>query len=145
MKFALTAALVASAQVAMASDKQYISGEVKTTAEYLYGRFVTRMAVPRQLGTNGSFYTFWPGPNWSDDAWNEIDIEIVPSLGDVAYSTNPIYGNGNNQGHSEDKEYLTSPDYENFHEYRFDWTPDYINYYLDGVLVRNVPSTHRSV
>ena len=31
-------------------------------------------------GTVGSFFTFWDGPNWTQEGWNEIDVELVPSI-----------------------------------------------------------------
>jgi len=31
-------------------------------------------------GTVASFFTYWDGPNWEVGGWNEIDVEIVPSM-----------------------------------------------------------------
>ena len=76
----------------------YLSGEIKTTEQFQYGRFVTRMKSENREGTVASFFTYWDGPNWSVGQWNEIDVEIVPSvqksLGKSPFSTNLIYGSG---------------------------------------------------
>ena len=45
-------------------------------------------------GTVSSFFTYWNGPNWSYNWWNEIDMEIVPSSTTNGFSRNLIYGNG---------------------------------------------------
>ena len=51
-----------------------------------------------KMGTVQSFFTYWNGPNWQYVEWNEIDVEVAPSMtlfgGYVPFSTNIIYGNG---------------------------------------------------
>merc|ERR1712147_325747 len=95
MQFKSVLALVAiSGQQAMAN---YYSGEVKTNETYLYGKFRTSMKAGNHNGTVASFFTYWDGPNWSVGEWNEIDVEIVPSVqgwGQSPFSTNIIYGGG---------------------------------------------------
>jgi endo-1,3-1,4-beta-glycanase ExoK len=81
------------------SANDFISGEVKTTETFQYGKFITRMKAGNHNGTVASFFTYWNGPNWSDGQWNEIDVEIVPSemIKHVEpFSTNIIYGSGTN-------------------------------------------------
>jgi len=85
------------AQQIFAND--FISGEVKTKETFQYGKFITRMKCGNHYGTVASFFTYWNGPNWSDGQWNEIDVEIVPSVqnkGTSPFSTNLIYGSGTN-------------------------------------------------
>lgn len=79
-------ALAALATMAAA----YRSGEVKTYETFTYGRFTTRMQAGGQNGTVSSFFTYWNGPNWSQQGWNEIDVEVVPSIGGNPFSTNII-------------------------------------------------------
>ena len=62
------------------ASTDYISGEIKTKKAYTYGKFITRMQAPAMYGTVSSFFTYWNGPNWYDGGWNEIDVEIVPSM-----------------------------------------------------------------
>lgn len=48
-------------------------------------------------GTVSSFYTYWDGPNWYEAGWNEIDIEVVPTMTENGFSTNLIYGDGHSK------------------------------------------------
>ena len=91
--------LVASALIARSQAYDFVSGEVKTWETFTYGTFETRMKCGNHNGTVASFFTFWDGPNWSDGQWNEIDIEIVPSVQSQhkePFSTNLIFGSGTN-------------------------------------------------
>ena len=63
-------------------EANYKSGEVKTNEKFTYGRFSVRFQGPDKKGTVGSFFTYWDGPNWSQQGWNEIDVEVVPSMQD---------------------------------------------------------------
>ena len=71
---------MAVALAGFASAYDYHSGEVKTQETFTYGRFTTRMQGSGKMGTVGAFFTFWGGPNWSMEGWNEIDVELVPSM-----------------------------------------------------------------
>ena len=81
-------ALMALAGVASAN---YRSGEVKTNETFTYGRFSTRIQGSGKPGTVGSFFTYWNGPNWTQEGWNEIDVEIVPSIYGNPMSMNIIW------------------------------------------------------
>ena len=76
-----------------AQTKAYKSGEVKTREKFTYGKFVARIMCHNKPGTVTSFFTFWDGPDWSIEGWNEIDIELVPSITDNPFSTNIISEN----------------------------------------------------
>ena len=52
------------------------------------------MKAPDRKGTVASFFTFWDGPNFDAKEWNELDMEIVPSVEDNPVSMNIIYGDG---------------------------------------------------
>ena len=139
------ALLIASA---MAADN--ISGEIKTLKTYTYGKFITRMQAPDANGTVSSFFTFWDGPEWYDGGWNEIDVEIVPSMKLHAtgypevFSTNILYGNGSNS-HTEDHTYVSLADPTDMHTYEIEWTPEHIKWSLDGITVRTVDAGTESV
>ena len=89
-KFA--SALMMLASCASANYTKYWSGEVKTKETFTYGRFSTRMRGCGKPGTVGSFFTFWDGPEKEREVgWNEIDVEIVPSVYDNPMSMNIIW------------------------------------------------------
>ena len=87
MQSVLTTAL-AFAGLASAN---YRSGEVKTKEKFTYGRFTVRIQGSGKKGTVGSFFTYWNGPGWSQQGWNEIDVELVPSVENNPFSTNIIW------------------------------------------------------
>ena len=66
---------------------------MKTKEKFTYGKFVARILCNNKPGTVTSFFTFWDGPDWSIEGWNEIDVEIVPSITDNPLSTNIISEN----------------------------------------------------
>ena len=68
--------------LASLAQANYISGEVTSAEAFTYGRFSIRMQGSDAKGTVGSFFTYWKGPDWSQAGWNEIDVELVPSMED---------------------------------------------------------------
>lgn len=62
------------------ANANFRSGSVSSFEKFTYGKFVTRMKAPNKLGTVSSFFTYWDGPNFTPSEWNELDIEIVPSV-----------------------------------------------------------------
>ena len=124
-KFA--AAVVALAGVAQAN---YLSGEVRSQEWFTYGKFVVKMQNPGKMGTVQSFFTYtaqdWP------HGWNEIDVEVVPSVTENPFSMNIIWKDG-----AQDHNYATG-----FHPgsdwftYSVEWTPDYVSWYVNDKLVR---------
>ena len=61
------------------------------------------MKSENRHGSVASFFTYFGGPNWEVGNWNEIDIEIVPSMqmhGTSPFSTNLIYGGGSGSGYN---------------------------------------------
>lgn len=92
-------------------------------------------------GTVASFFTYWDGPNWEVGGWNEIDVEIVPSMKShytSPFSTNLIYGGGSGSGYNIQEQIYEnySQDFNAFHTYEIEWTPDYISWKVDGATVR---------
>ena len=62
------------------ANANYRSGSVSSYEKFTYGKFVTRMKTPDKMGTVSSFFTYWDGPHFTPSEWNELDIEIVPSV-----------------------------------------------------------------
>ena len=97
------------------------------------------MKAPDRKGTVSSFFTYWDGPNFSPAGWNELDIEIVPSVGDTPFSTNVIYGDGKAKQEEHDYAHHFDP-HDDWHVYEMEWTPEYISFALDGREVRHLDS-----
>ena len=120
----------AACLIAGAAQANYLSGEVRSQEWFQYGKFVAKMQNPGKMGTVQSFFTYtaqdWP------HGWNEIDVEIVPSVHDNPFSMNIIWRDGN-----QDHNYATGfhPDTD-WHTYTIEWTPDYVSWSVDGKLTR---------
>ena len=72
----------------------YQSGEVRTFESFKYGKFRAKIKAPNKKGTCTSFFTFFEGPKWAPEKWNEIDFDIVPTVEGTPISTNIIFGDG---------------------------------------------------
>ena len=134
MRFTLS--LLAVIGVAQAGFK---SGSVSTFEKFTYGKFIARMKAPNQKGTVSSFFTYWDGPGFFPGGWNELDVEIVPSVKEQPFSTNVIYGDGMLKQEVHDYAHGFDPKDE-WHVYEMEWTPDYISFTVDGFEVRHIDS-----
>ena len=122
-------ALLATAGLAEANWK---SGAVTGYEKFTYGKFIARMRAPNRMGTVSSFFTYWNGPNFYSEGWNELDIEIVPSIMDSPFSMNAIYGDGEKKNESHDYTHHFDP-LDDWHIYEMVWHPDFIAWSIDGV------------
>ena len=133
MKFAT--ALIAAFGVAEAT--RYKSGAVTGFEKFTYGKFIARIKAPNKKGTVSSFFTYWNGPDFFVGGWNELDVEIVPSVEQNPFSMNIIYGDGYTKRESHDYAHGFDPK-DDWHIYEMAWTPDYIAWSLDDREVRRV-------
>ena len=140
MKF--VAALIAVVGVAEAT--RFKSGAVTGYEKFTYGKFITRMKAPNKKGTVSSFFTYWNGPNFYPGGWNELDVEVVPSVSQNPFSMNIIYGDGTRKHESHD--YMRNFDPKSdWHIYEMAWTPEYIAWSVDNKEVRRVTSSDAAV
>ena len=127
--------MIAFASVAEAM--RYKSGAVTGFEKFTYGKFITRMKAPNKKGTVSSFFTYWNGPDFYPGGWNELDVEIVPSVSENPFSMNVIYGDG--RAKHETHEYARSFDpKDEWHIYEMAWTPDFVSWSVDNKEVRRV-------
>ena len=116
-------------------DDQYISGEVRSFESFKYGKFRTKIKASNKKGTCTSFFTFFEGPKWSPEKWNEIDFDIVPSVEGTPVSTNIIFGD--NVARHERHLYTSGLNpADQWHEYEIEWTPMGVKWAVDGTVVR---------
>ena len=125
------------------AEANYKSGAIASHETFTYGKFVAKMKNPNKKGTVASFYTFWDGPGFYPGGWNEIDINVVPSV-ENPVSLNTIYGNGHSK--LEDHSYQDFNLDDDWHIYEMEWTPNYISFAIDGREVRHLDGRdHQSV
>jgi hypothetical protein len=105
---------------------EYRGAEYRTKEAYLYGRFEVRMKSAHREGMLSSFFTYWDG---GDGIWNEIDIEVMGRYGDnIQFNTITPGQSYNHVGHYPMK---NSPHLD-YHVYAFEWTPQYVAWFVDG-------------
>ena len=105
---------------------QYNSGAELRTHEYFqYGRFETRLKTPQGEGFLSSFFTY--NDNYPATDWCEIDFEVLGRWADNV-DVNVIDENGS---HLRQHPLDFNP-HMDFHNYAFEWTPDYVAWFVDG-------------
>lgn len=104
------------------------SGVGTQRQDFLYGSFRSFMRTTAAKGTVAGMFVYHPE--------GEIDIELLSTLENQAYfALHPGLVNENGQASAlthgnADLDFDPSAD---FHEYRFDWFPDMVVFYVDGV------------
>lgn len=120
----------------MLSAKIYKGAEYRTKAAYTYGRFEVRLKSSYREGMLTSFFTY--NDNYPTTPWNEIDIEILGRYDDDI-QFNPITpGQINHVSHYRSPFNPAS----DFHTYAFEWTPQYVAWFVDGAEVHRQTGEH---
>jgi len=115
--------------------KTHASGEYRSLDTYKYGRYTTKFKASDTNGTISSFFTYTGASEGTQ--WDEIDIEILgrdPSKIQVNY-----WRNGKEHPLTLELGFDASLQ---MHTYSFIWTPEYIKWYVDFVLVHTVAENH---
>ena len=105
-------------------------------AEFAYGRIESRIRVTE--GEAGLWPAFWSlGTDIDVVGWpqtGEIDfMEYVSRLPNEIFGT--IHGPGYSGGQSFGNEYdFGEPVYNDYHTFTIEWQPDYMEWYVDGIL-----------
>ena len=117
---------------------EYFGGEVKSQASFGYGDYTVCMKPSKLSGTASAFFVY-TGPsdldeNGNPNPWDEIDIEFT------ALDTTRVQFNYFVDGVGEHEKWydLGFDAAEEFHEYGFRWTEDYIVWFVDGKPVYKV-------
>ncbi len=108
------------------------SAELYTSDSYSFGRFEARVQFAGGDGVVSSFF-LWKDLSEMDDVfWNELDLETV--WADCELKTNALYGlpeASHTDSSGTDGGWCTG-----FHTYAFEWTPDYVAWFVDGTELR---------
>ena len=108
--------------------------EYRTLESYLYGRFETRTKSSQGDGMLSSFFTF----DDPADPWGEIDIELL-GLYDHTVDLNTIT---TGQASHIRQHYIPFNPHLEFHDYGFEWTPEYVAWFIDGEEIFRQSGTH---
>jgi endo-1,3-1,4-beta-glycanase ExoK len=126
-----TLACVVATVLVPASAMGMASAELYRTQAYLYGRFDARIQFAPGDGVVSSFFLWKDGSDAANAYWNELDYEKVGA--DCHMQINNIYGNPKTQHQQTPSLSGTCTGY---HDYRFEWTPTYIAWVVDGKEIR---------
>jgi beta-glucanase (GH16 family) len=128
----LAAVLLAQANTAEA--KAYKGAEVYSLQSVLYGRMEMRMRMIRGSGLVSTFFTYKNGSETTGTAWEETDVEALGKNDAKSWQSNLITGNPRMT--SEQVYTATGSLADGYHTYAVEWTPDYVSWTFDGVMVR---------
>lgn len=116
--------------------KDYKGAEYRTKEAFIYGRFEARYKPPRGDGFLASFFTYHEITSTS--AWNEIDFEILGRYDHDVQVTSIGPGQKIRNSH----QWVPYNTHDDFHDYAFEWTPDYIAWFVDGQEVYRQDQAH---
>ena len=127
-----------------ATYDEYFGGEARSHEWYGYGDFEVRMKPAKKAGTASTFFTctgdYDTNLEGEKNPWDEIDIEFLGK--DTTQVQFNYYVNG--QGGHEYMYDLGFDASEEFHNYGFRWTEDYICWFVDGEPVYKVEASEES-
>jgi endo-1,3-1,4-beta-glycanase ExoK len=104
--------------------------ELYSTRPYFYGRFEARIRFAPGEGVVSSYF-LWKDGSDTAASWNELDYEKVN--GPCKLTTNIWSGKGTQSSQTNTTAFDVCADY---HTYSFEWTPDYIAWFIDGTQIR---------
>ena len=129
------------------SGSDYTSSKILTKGlkEQAYGRFEARIQLPTGQGMWPAFWLL--GANCGDGT---ADTEVWPNCGEIDIMEyrgqeptvvhGSVHGPGYAGGNAITKTYALENDRfdTGFHVFGIEWTPEYINYYVDDVLYNQI-------
>jgi len=117
----------------------YPSGFIYTKEHFTYGSYSARMKISGAPGAVASFFTCSEITNvFSDGTHDEIDFEFITAkphavLFTTWYMATGMEGGEQTPTHNSFIWEDPSFDIRMWHDYRFDWYPDRVDFYIDGI------------
>jgi beta-glucanase (GH16 family) len=142
----LTCTLLAAAlltQTRSADAKAYKGAEVYSLQSALHGRMEMRMRMIRGSGLLSTFFTYKNGSEVAGTTWEEIDVEALGKNDAKSWQSNLITGSPRMT--SEQVHSTTSSLADGYHTYTIEWTPEYVSWSFDGVMVRKTEGGQASM
>ena len=126
----VVAAVTLLSVLAPASAFAVQSAELYRTDAFFYGRFEARVQFAPGEGVVSSFF-LWKDGSSSTTSWNELDYEKIKSI--CQLQSNIWSGTGTQSAQFAS---TTADLCGGYHTYTFEWTPDYIAWFVDGTQLR---------
>ena len=115
------------------SGKSYSGAEIRSEVRFFYGRYEVTMQASPDVGTLSSFFLYTGKPFGTSTS--EIDFEFLGA--DTTEVLLTIHTPEGSDGEFVDLGFDAA---EGLHTYAFEWAPNYIAWYADDVLLREVES-----
>lgn len=127
---------------------QYTSASITTRnkAEWLYGKIEVRAKLPKGRGAWSALWML--GANWDEVGWarcGEIDI-----MENVGFDQNTIHGTVHTEAYNHTKntqrgkQIEVSDPTEQYHIYSVEWTPEKIDFMVDGKIYNTFVNEHKT-
>ena len=126
-----------SSIVFIKAQSDYYGSALKALEPVLYGKFETRIKPAQGDGLVSSFFTF-NDSCCTQTPWNEIDIELLGRYEHVVDMNAITWG----QSSHVRQHYVSFNPHQDFHIYGFEWTPDYVAWFIDGEEVYRQEESH---
>lgn len=127
---------------------QYTSGSISTQgiAQWTYGKIEVKAKLPKGVG-------LWPaiwmlGSNRAEVGWPKCgEIDIMEHVGfnkDSIFGTIHTQAYNHMKGTQKGKKTFIDKPYDSFHVFSMEWTPEKIDFLLDGTIYNHLENPHLS-
>lgn len=136
--------LIITARKEQFNGAGYTSARIKTEGlfEQAYGRFEARIKLPFGQGMWPAFWLLGNNCNEQGFTWPQCgEIDIMENRGQEPTLINgSVHGPGYSGANAITKSFELENDRfdTGFHVFGIEWAPEYINYYVDGVLYNQI-------
>jgi len=117
-------------------SRQYRGAELRTADSFLYGRFDARFKPAQGDGLVSSFFTY--NDDNPNTPWAEIDVEVLGVYSNVVDFNTITRG----QASHIRQHYVDFNPHLDFHAYSFEWTPEYVAWFIDDIEVYRQTGSH---
>ena len=112
----------------------YRGAELRTLEPVLYGKFEARYKPAQGEGLVSSFFVY--NDDFPNTSWVEVDVEILGRFPNIV-DMNVITTTSHLRTH-----YLSMDTHLDFYVYGFEWTPDYVAWFINGEEVYRQTANH---
>jgi len=117
----------------------YPSGFIYTKERFSYGSFSARIKISGPAGAVGSFFACTEITKiFTDGTHDEIDFEFITAMPNSVLMTTWSFATGmegSEQTPTHNSFLWEDPSFDirQWHDYRFDWYPGKVDFYIDGI------------
>jgi hypothetical protein len=122
------------------SERPYWGGQVRSLTTFKYGRFEVRMKPQRKSGVISSFFSY-KCASADCKKGEEIDVEFVGKE-DQQVDLNYHHPTESSQSEHAQRVPLKFDSDGSFATYAFDWMPDHIAWFANGVEIRRIDAVN---